>query len=145
MHKVFAIFLTKIPKVFGRQCLLTISRLVVGRYSLRISLRPVRSLGEMFKLTFIGQAVPADNLGTDCLVVFVTHLTSPDSFPGLNVQTFVCRGVSLGFVGAAIGRPPTNCNAICWFFAGNNRLSPCGDVILFHKITRTSDARPYYL
>jgi hypothetical protein len=27
----------------------------------------------------------------------------------------------------------------------NNRLSPCGDVILFHKITRAIDDRPYYL
>ena len=30
----------------------------------------------------------------------------------------VCRAVANGIVGAAIGRPSTNCIAICWFSAG---------------------------
>ena len=39
-----------------------------------------------------------------------------------NMPILVYRGVSLGFVGAAIGRPPTNCNAICWFSAGKQSI-----------------------
>ena len=39
--------------ISGGQCPLTISGLAVWWYSLRISFRPIRSLGEMFKLPFV--------------------------------------------------------------------------------------------
>ena len=47
------------------------------------------------------------------LFVFGASLTSVF----LSQQIAVYRGISYGIVGAAIGRPPTNCNAICWFSA----------------------------
>ena len=46
---------------------------------------------------FVGRAVPADNFGTDCRVILVSHLILPDSLLGLPIPVF--RAVSLGFVG----------------------------------------------
>ena len=47
-----------------------------------------------------------------------TNPTSPIS----NLQIAIYRAVAYGIVGAAIGRPPTNCNAICWFSAGKQSV-----------------------
>ena len=48
----------------------------------------------------------------------------------------VCRAVANGIVGAAIGRPPTNCNAICWFSAGKQ------SVIAFRRCDFVSQNHP---
>ena len=59
-------------------------------------------------------------------------------------QIAIYRVVSNGIVGAAIGRPPTNCNAICWFSAGKQlviALRRCDFVEQNHADERCSPLR----
>jgi len=73
-------------------------------------------------------------------------LSYPSQKQNPEKKIFKFRFVGLLFrrvVGAAIGRPPNNCTAIVGISVGNNRLSPCGDQILLHKIWRATNGRPY--
>jgi len=59
-------------------------------------------------------------------------------------QIAIYRAVAYGIVGAAIGRPPTNCVAICWFSAGKQSVIAfwrCDFVLQNHPDERCSPLR----
>ncbi|MBQ3147225.1 MAG: hypothetical protein IJB91_05800, partial [Oscillospiraceae bacterium] len=60
----------------------------------------------------------------DAVRCFSTAFSTNTLFPPAQIchQIAIYRAVVKRLVGAAIGRPPTNCNAICWFSAGKQSV-----------------------
>ena len=64
-------------------------------------------------------------------------------FYGFVKKIAIYQVVAKGLVGAVINRPPKQIACNLFVFRRKNQLSPCGDVILSHKITRAINDRPY--